>query len=154
MQYLCVALALQQQQVRTVVRWVNGVLCAVVVAALRLLPLRLLSFSLAARPRRTEGLCLGPRPAVPFTESRQTVNVTLFGACLWPFQQQRWDMIEVLITLMVTGALFGLRVRVQEVHLAFAPPQFMAAPQGPLQEGGGYSGAALLKLPSLCIDTW
>lgn len=127
MHYLCVALALQQQQVRTVVRWVNGVLCAVVVAALRLLPLRLLSFSLATRPRRTEGLCLGPQPAVPFAESRQTVNVTLFGARLWSIQQQRWDLIEALIMLIVTCALFGLRVRVQEVHLTLAPPQFMAA---------------------------
>ncbi|TNN53950.1 hypothetical protein EYF80_035848 [Liparis tanakae] len=146
----------KQQQVRTVVRRVNGVLCGVVVAALRLLPLRLLSFSLGPRPRRTEALCFGP--VVPLGGDRRAVNAILFQARFRALGALRRRLIQTLASILATrvptfAVRSGLRVRIQEVHLTFTPPQFVASsPRSPRHEGGGHPGAALLQLSSLGVD--
>jgi len=155
MRYLCRAAALQQQQVRTVRRRVNGVLCGVIVAALRLLPLRLLSFPLGPRPRRTEALCFGP--VVPLGGDRRAVNAILFQARFRALGALRRRLIQTLASILATcvptfAVLFGLRVRIQEVHLIFTPPQFVASSRGPRHEGGGHPGAALLQLSGLGVD--
>lgn len=157
MTYLCGTAALQQQQVRTVMGRMNGVLCGVIVAALRLLPLRLLSFSLVSWPRWTEGLCFGLRAAVPLRGSCKAMNVILFWARFWALAALQQGLIQAfasfLDTLIISCVLFGVKIRIQEVHLTFAPPQFVTPTHSPLYEGGGHSGATLLQLSSLGIDT-